>query len=307
MTTDFSTYKFRCHSVGKLMVGVKPPLTENQEKLFGDYDARYKGEGRLLTPKQKEVYFDLGAKLNSKPELSATAKSYLNEIHHFEFFGRSNHVTSKHIEKGLQKEAESVALYSRVTGVPIFKNKERKENEFISGEADNTFRKIRDIKSSWDLTTFPLYESKLSNIIYDWQMQGYMDLWDLHEAEIIYCLVDTPFQLIEDELRRLDWKSNILSFSGDVRDEAIPLVTELVQRHIFSKKGLEEFCQQSANIQPNWFDDFVEIPEQMRVKIFHVKRCQDKIKTLYEMIKKARKYLNDLSLQVAAEMFIEMN
>jgi len=46
-------------------------------------------------------------------------------------------------------------------------------------------------------------------------------------------LVDTPFNLINDEIKRLDWKYNITDMNGDVRDEFIADVVELVSLPYF--------------------------------------------------------------------------
>lgn len=305
---DFSNYLFRCHAVGKLMTGVNIGLTENQEKMFQDFDARYKGEGRPLTEKQTATYFELGAKKAAKPELSQTAKSYLNELHRAEFFGRTNDITSRYIDKGLMVEAKAMSLYSTVMDRPEFKNKQRAQNEFITGIADNVSGgKVRDLKSSFSLESYPLYDDKITNQLYYWQLQGYMDLFEVDDAELIYCLVDTPTNLIEDELRRMGWKHNLLTFSQDsFRDEAIPLVVETIQNHIFSREGLEKFCHDSSMVYIEWFEDFAEILPQFRVKIFELQKDEKAIKAMYEQIGNAREYLNSLSEGVADHLKIEL-
>lgn len=295
MRANFNDYLFRCHMAGKLMTGCKIGLTEKQEETFKAYLKRFQGRGRALSENQERTFHELGAKRKAKPELSQTAKSELDKIHHLEYFGRSNHIRAKYLDKGKQREYVSATLYSRVTGLPIFKNVARRSNQFITGEADNAFRKIRDIKSSWELSTFPIYDTEIKNSLYEWQLQGYMDLWDLDEAELIYCLVDTPINLIEDEIRRLAWEADIQTFEGDIKEDAIPLVTELVQNHIFTREGLEQFCQQSANVYIEWFDDFYEIPPDMRVKVFETQRNPEMIQALYDQIKNARAYLNGLA------------
>jgi len=303
MRTDFTDYLFRCHALGKLMTGVKVGLTPKQEETFQDLMKRFQGEGRALTEKQEQTFFDLGAKRSAKPELSSTSKTYLNEIHQHEALGRTNHIAAKYLDKGLQVEHLSASLYSEVTGRPIFKNKEHRQNQFIKGTADNAFKKIRDLKSSWSLSTFPLYEVGITNSDYEWQLQGYMDLWDMDEAELIYCLVDTPAPLIDDEIRRLGWKTDLLTFDGSIREENIPLVVELVGNHIFTRDGLENYCQLSANVHLEWFEDFTEIPADLRVKIFHTQRSPEMLEALYDQIGNARAHLNGLSKSINPEEF----
>ncbi len=48
--------------------------------------------------------------------------------------------------------------------------------------------------------------------------QGYMWLTGKDEALLCYCLVNTPFQIVEDEVRREHWKQGLIDESLDVRD-----------------------------------------------------------------------------------------
>jgi len=77
------------------------------------------------------------------------------------------------------------------------KNTERRENEWITGEADIVAtHKIVDIKTSWCVTTFPVLSEQGEDKGYEWQLRAYMMLWDKPYAEIAYCLVNTPYDLI---------------------------------------------------------------------------------------------------------------
>lgn len=296
--TDYSDYKFRAHALGKLMTGVKPALTPNQEKMLSDYQDRFKGEGKPLTPKQEETMADLLKKKRAKPVLSATTKSYLNELHRAAFFGRTNHISNRYTDKGLMTEKDSMTLYTRVIG-PMFKNKERRENEFISGEPDNAVRKIRDIKSSWSLETFPMYETSIPTKDYEWQLQAYMWLWEMDEAELVYCLNDTPFKLIDDVLRSLDWKTDLFDGNGEVRAGREDLLVETITNHIFTREGLEEYLQISSySLNSKWFEDFSPVPDELRVKIFEYNRDEKMIEALKEHIPRCREYLNGLSLNI---------
>lgn len=118
-----------------------------------------------------------------------------------------------------------------------------------------------------------------------------MWLWGMDEAELIYCLIDTPSRLIDDELRRLDWKHNIFSTSGDVRDEAIPFVIETVTNHIYTRQGLEEYCLQSTNVYVEWFKDFKELPKKARCKVYDYALDKARIEQIKEMVILSREYL----------------
>lgn len=266
MRLDFSNYKFRCSSLGKIMTGVNPGLTQKQEEMYLQYDARYKGQGRSLTENQKAVYYDLGAKKYGSPKLSTTTKSYLEQLHLEEVFGRRKEIQSKYLDKGIMVEEDSLTLYTEVTGELFVKNKTRFENEYITGEPDNKQgNKIRDIKSSWELGTFPLYDSEIKNKDYIWQLMGYMILTGYTLSELIYCLVDTPLMLIEDEKRRISWKMGMLEITDELSEEIERSMT------------------------------FQDIPKEMRVKVFNLEYSEVYRDALYKQIDLCREYLNSLS------------
>ena len=152
--------KFRCSSLGKLMT-----------------EPRSKSEGPL----------------------SVGAKTYIRELAAQEIFGVEFEISSKQIEKGIEVEGDSIDLLNSVRGLSLVKNVERRSNDFITGECDlfdAEAKRGHDIKSSWSIATFPITVADCEDRLYEWQMRGYMALWDADEWEVNYCLVDTPDRLI---------------------------------------------------------------------------------------------------------------
>ena len=152
--------KFRCSSLGKLMT-----------------EPRSKSEGVL----------------------SVGAKTYIRELAAQEIFGVEFEISSKAIEKGIEVEGDSIDLLNSVRGLSLFKNTERKSNDFITGECDlfdSEAKRGHDIKSSWSIATFPITVADCEDRLYEWQMRGYMALWNADEWEVNYCLVGTPDRLI---------------------------------------------------------------------------------------------------------------
>lgn len=225
MRTDFTDYKFRCSALGKLMVNPR-----------------------------------------SKSEtLSKTTMTYLQQLHKEEVFGKCKEISSKHMDKGVEVEEASITLLTDVTGMLFVKNKERRSNDFICGTPDNTQKIIRDIKSSWSMDTFPIYETDIPNKDYYWQLQGYMELWGFDSSELCYCLVDTPEHLIMDEIRRWTWKNNFIECTPEAEEEIRNNMT------------------------------FSDIPKEFRVKRFIVKRDREAMEQLEQRIKDCREYMNQLS------------
>ena len=135
----------------------------------------------------------------SEGVLSVGAKTYIRELAAQEIFGVEFEVSSKAIEKGIEVEGDSIDLLNSVRGLSLFKNTDRKSNDFITGECDlfdAEAKRGHDIKSSWSIATFPITVADCEDRLYEWQMRGYMALWDADEWEVNYCLVDTPDRLI---------------------------------------------------------------------------------------------------------------
>ena len=204
----------------------------------------------------------------SKSEtLSETTKTYLRQLHREEKYGRKKVLINKYMEKGTGCEEESITLYTRVKKELFTKNEQLFTNEFICGTPDITDPLI-DIKTSWDLFTFP-YPSDTINKDYYWQLQCYMELTNENKATLAYCLVNTPELLIMDEERRLFYKMN----AGTEENE--------------------EYQQACKELRHNMtFDD---IPLEEKVVEFEVHRNEADLQKLYARIVRCREYMNSLS------------
>lgn len=138
-------------------------------------------------------------KTKAEGPLSVGAKTYIRELAQQEIFGIEFEFSSKETQKGIEVEDESIALLNRVRGLALTKNVERKTDGLITGECDlfdQARRRGHDLKSSWSAKTFPGWVKDCEDKLYEWQMRGYMRLWDADEWEVNYALVDTPERLI---------------------------------------------------------------------------------------------------------------
>lgn len=148
---------------------------------------------------------DVMTEPKSKGEtLSAGAKTAVIKMAREFVYGYDTSISSKYLTKGIDCEQKSIDLLNSVLFNSYQKNTERKTNDWITGEADLVCEDcIRDIKTSWSLETFPVLAELGEDKTYYWQLQAYMWLYDKPKAEICYCLVNTPENLIGYENPRI--------------------------------------------------------------------------------------------------------
>lgn len=183
-------FRFRASSLGKIMT---EPKSIAEHLLTDDVQAIVKKKVRTEEDKAILQYW-------LDHSLSAGAITYLDGLAWEHVADYKSIVTGKYMDKGLIVEDESIALYNSVHFTNYAKNTERRTNEWVTGECDiYTGSKIIDIKSSWSLDTFPFTVKKGMDSLYEWQLRAYMMLWDAPEAEIAYCLVNTPDELVRHE------------------------------------------------------------------------------------------------------------
>lgn len=142
-------------------------------------------------------------------ELSETAKSLVKDMAKEAIFGVRKKITSKPMEKGVRCEQDSIDLLNLYTFSSYTKHVGRVNNDYITGECDIlTIDTVRDIKTSWSIDTFPFFEEDIPSD-YEWQMRGYMWLYNRENAIVDFCLVDTPEDLIGYEQPELHIVSHI--------------------------------------------------------------------------------------------------
>lgn len=110
---------------------------------------------------------------------------------------RDNEFDYATTEKGTRCEHESIELYNDVNDTFYIKNVDRITIENLTGECDLLDKSeslVIDIKTAYSKKTYPLI-LKLSKL-YEWQLRAYMHLYDVDNAELAYCLVSTPQELI---------------------------------------------------------------------------------------------------------------
>ncbi len=292
---DFSNYKFRSHWVGNI-ISVPKPLTKDQSDTLDAYRLRSSGDGKPLTENQQKTLIELEYKELKSKEYGLTEgqKKLLNELYFYEKYNRRKDLDIKFFKKGLEVEKSARDLLSKITGLYLTHNPENKKNEWVTGVTDVLPANgiIIDIKSAWSFESYSKILQDSANEVYLRQLDCYMELWQCNTSLLCHVLIDTPFQIVNDEIRRQAYKYNWTDFEGDIKKEFIRDVVDLVSNHIYSRESLENFVHESVNLNIEWFKDFVEVPESERVHMITHDFKPERIEQRNECIKIARDYLN---------------
>lgn len=218
----------------------------------------------------------LGNLVSASGKFTDGNKTYIREV----FIGALNNVrkevTSKYFEKGLFEEESGISLLNDTLyrGQLCVKNKERKQNDYIHGEADCIKGGyVYDIKNAWDVFTFG--NASLTHN-YRWQLIGYMWLWEMDKARLFYCLNDTPEHILATEERRLFYAGNYVSIESP---DYIEDCRKLREKHVHSHRPLWE-----------------------RFKVFDVERADEDIERLKASINQARAYMDELYAEHTAHV-----
>jgi len=212
-------------------------------------------------------------KLKSDKEaglLGETSKTYIKELFLYNEFGYKEPLYTPQIMKGQLCEQDSMALVQEVLGGEFrTKCNEKKSNEFICGTPDVVLKEsdyIEDIKTSWDIKTF--FNAELEKSYY-WQGQCYMALFGKTKYRLIYCLVQTPEELVREEIKKYFFKFGC----DEMNEDYITVENQITQNFDISK------------IEP-----------KKRLRIFEFDYNQSDIDKLYLQVKKAREYYKTLKL-----------
>lgn len=134
--------------------------------------------------------------------LSETAKAYVQSCFISAYYGRALFVQTNPMRKGTMVESDILDLVNACTGELYFKNKDKFENDFIMGTPDikSAEDRVIDAKASWMIWQFFAVDEDKAKKDYFWQICGYAWMLGKKKGELIYGLVNTPEELILNEL-----------------------------------------------------------------------------------------------------------
>lgn len=267
--TDFSNFKFRASQIGKLMVGNRNEPTEKQRLRWAELVVADKqtAERKELSEKMRKW-----RSLSAEERLPATTITHLVDCYVSTVYKRQTDVWGVALEKGVAVEEDSITLLSNIHQRFFKKNEQHFENDFIKGTPDIIIgtpphaEEVKDVKSSWDIFTFFRIQDKPINSDYYWQLQAYMVLTGAKHATLDYCLVNTPEHIVEQEVRKLFYRSGFNSYEDP---EYIKACEELHKNARYDK----------------------DIPEVLRHHSYTVERNELDIERMYERIADCRVWL----------------
>lgn len=215
----------------------------------------------------------------AKGKLTETAKAMLRSIYIDFVYNRKKDITSKYLDKGIDKEDNSISLYRKNTQIFTAKNTLEYSNDFIKGTPDlvlNTkkLKLVVDIKTCWDIWSYIAKTKEVAKKDYFWQLAGYSWLTGIKDIEIAYTLLSNSEYEMMREYEKMKWSLGIL------------------------EDGTEDTTQQLLDLEDkirynNTYDD---IPEEKRLKVFRFEVKDSDYKTIENYVQLSREYMVGLEL-----------
>ena len=245
--------------------------------------------------------------------ISETTKVYLIDVFVSTKYGRREDIEGKFLDKGNDREQDSITLLSRVKKFYFSKNEKQLSNDFISGTPDlftgesiENADEIIDCKTSWSANTFFRAQKELNKTYY-WQLQGYCALTRATKATVAYCLVNATPESIMAEKKRLSYKPGMLDQHGNELPAYIAKCKQLEINMIYDLHGFrkelaqrELFFEFHNDIEA--LNNFPDIPMAERLFTFSFDRNEDDIKRLYQRIENCRLWMSQNLFKSQSEL-----
>lgn len=273
---------FRASGIGALMTdGKGTTLTPNMEKDLNKWESVLRSGGKI-TPNQTEKLKDYQQRRDAPPQLSDTAKTFVELTWLKIEKGFERRIKSPYLEKGIFQETESLALLSELDGQFYVKNLAREYGKNITGECDiktkiKQTNFIDDIKSSWDALTFMNSDwDKLK----EWQGRTYMKLYGGDVFRLRFVLVDAPDHIVMKQKERL-WRE---FYHDSMTDE---------EQHRMETQIQPMYDQIDRNLI---YSTNPKYSKEERVKTYQIERDDDKWREMEDRVEMALEYYHTITL-----------
>jgi hypothetical protein len=243
--------KLRPSSCSPVFLG-EDGLTDKQSEMLDELMNKIK-----LTEKQAEKRDELIVKRDAPVELSAGAKTLIEEYVDRMVYDYYEDFSNPKTQKGWAVEDASIEIYNRLFFTDhkkLVEGDQYYELEYgiLKGHpdvVDVVNKRVIDIKSSWTKKTFPKTKEKAYDIGYQWQVKTYLyiltkmtgEQW--RHGEVAHVLVTTPEDI------KPEWENDSLHYADNLDDNLRVTIcdVELTDADIKKIEGRVEVAIKYAN------------------------------------------------------------
>jgi hypothetical protein len=215
-------------------------------------------------------------------------------------YNRFEEIHTNILSKGNEVEEDAITMVSLMNKKFFKKNEDRIKNDYIIGTPDlfegpsiHEATAIRDTKSAWSVFTFTRHKNKPLPKEYYWQGQGYMELTGAKVCYFDFCLLNTPYHIVESEIRKQSYKYKNMEMP-------VWMQIQIIANHVYDKKTFNEYIEELGFRTTNFDNDasivyagFVEIPMADRYYSIEIKHNQEDIDMLYKRIELCRQHIKE--------------
>ena len=200
-----------------------------------------------------------GNMLTAKGAMSKaeTPKTFIKEWYITQITGKRKVINSKYLRRGIESENLAIERVDK----DLVKNEQFFENDYFTGTPDIiTDDTIIDVKCSWDAFTFPFF-MKEPPMMYEAQLQIYMELTGKRKAKLCYCLENGTME----KINQLAWQK--------AKDEGL------------DEPSIENWDEADKDL------NYDHLPEKLRIKSFDIEYNSEMVESLKESVEFAREYI----------------
>ncbi len=278
--TDFTQFKVSCSEIYSLLTtpkgaNLKSTELKKYERLITNEEKTE--EDIAYIKKIKDKIDNLKTEPLSKTTISALIRQYGWKVYGKKVAAKGDALSF--LKKGTDMESEAVELLSKIDKQPYKLETENIENEYLVGRADIICSgKVIDTKISWNVNAFLNARTAPVSKKYWYQMQGYMELYDLPEAEVVFLLLNTPPELIEREKVKLQNRFMI----GEIDREKYELDVENIE---------SAFTYSSIPLKKRYFK-------------YKIKREPHIFEKIYKKVDNARLWMQQFEKDMRTNIFV---
>lgn len=281
---DFSNFKVWCseiHALFSMPKGVTLPSKQDRKK----YDRLMNGEDEKDADELEFMRkFDLRMAVYNDPPLSKTTMSALMRQYAWLIYNKK--VAQKgdamsFLKKGTDMEEEGVELLSRIDRQKYILCTDKIENDYLVGQCDIFHPqkdKIIDTKLSWNVNSFLKARTTPISAKYWYQMQGYMELYNVSQAEVVFLLLNTPIELIEREK------------------------VKLLNRFMIGEIDRDKYDLDMGNIESAY--TYGNLPIKRRCFRMQLKREPQIFERVYKKVEKSRIWMQEFEQEMGSNVFV---